>query len=90
MKRINIKIYGKVQGVFFRAFTKETAESLNITGWVKNLPDGSVQAVAEGEEEALEKFIAFLKEGPPLAMVNRVEYFEEPGEGEFTNFEIKY
>ena len=90
MKRLNIKVFGKVQGVFFRAFTKEKAELLGISGWVRNLPDGTVQIVAEGPEGKLEEFLGYVKQGPPLAVVTKVETFEEPGDGEFEGFEIRY
>ena len=90
MKRLNIKVYGKVQGVFFRAFTKEKADLLGIVGWVRNLPDGTVQIVAEGTPERLEEFLSYIRQGPPLAVVTKVESFEEPGDGEFNGFEIRY
>ncbi len=85
MKRAHVKIYGKVQGVWFRAHTKEMAEKLGIKGWVRNVPDGSVEAVFEGEEENLEEMIRWCHHGPPLARVTKVEIkYEEPkGEKEF-------
>ncbi len=85
MKRAHVKIYGKVQGVWFRVHTKEMAEKLGIKGWVRNVPDGSVEAVFEGEEENLEEMIRWCHHGPPLARVTKVEIkYEEPkGEKEF-------
>lgn len=85
MKRAHVKIYGKVQGVWFRAHTKEMAEKLGIKGWVRNVPDGSVEAVFEGEEKNLEEMIRWCHHGPPLARVTKVEIkYEEPkGEKEF-------
>lgn len=57
MHRVRLRIKGRVQGVFFRASAKESAMNLGITGWVKNQPDGTVETVAEGEQEALDRFI---------------------------------
>jgi len=85
MKRARVRIYGKVQGVWFRAHTKEMAEKLSIKGWVRNMPDGSVEAVFEGDDKSLEKMIEWCHHGPPLARVTKVEIkYEEPkGEKEF-------
>ncbi|MCD6331177.1 MAG: acylphosphatase [Thermoplasmata archaeon] len=85
MKRAHVRIYGKVQGVWFRANTKEMADKLGIKGWVRNVPDGSVEAVFEGDDEAVEEIIKWCHHGPPLARVDRVEVsYEEPkGEKDF-------
>ncbi len=85
MKRAHVKIYGRVQGVFFRANTKEMAEKLGIKGWVRNMPDGSVEAVFEGENEAVEQIIEWCHHGPPMARVEKVDVkYEEPkGEKDF-------
>ncbi len=85
MKRAHVKIYGKVQGVWFRAHTKEMADKLGIKGWVRNVPDGSVEAVFEGDDEAVEEIIKWCHHGPPLARVDKVEVsYEEPkGEKDF-------
>lgn len=72
MQQATIIVKGKVQGVFFRASTKKTADHLGICGQVKNLPDGNVWITAEGEESAMEAFIAWCKQGPPLAKVTDV------------------
>lgn len=72
-KHINIKIYGLVQGVFFRASAKEVAEKLGIKAFPRNEPNGSVFIEAEGEEEDLEKFVKWCHSGPPLAQVEKVE-----------------
>lgn len=72
-KHFSIRITGRVQGVFFRASTKERAEAFNLTGLVRNEPDGSVYAEAEGEEENLKKFIEWCHRGPSGA---RVETFD--------------
>lgn len=88
-KRAHVFIKGKVQGVWFRASTKEVAQRLGLKGWVKNLPDGRVEAVFEGDEDKLKQAIEWCREGPPGAVVTDVEVvFEEP-KGE-SDFHIKY
>ncbi len=76
-KRIHAFVSGKVQGVFFRASTAEEAKKEGIDGWVRNTNDGRVEVVAEGDEEALKKFIEFLKKGPAGAWVEGVTIKEE-------------
>ena len=88
--RARLRIYGLVQGVFFRASMRRKALELGVTGWVRNLPDGSVEAVVEGEEEAVGELIAWAHEGPPLARVERVDVEWEEYKGEFRDFRIKY
>ena len=73
MKHLNIHIKGLVQGVWFRASTKETADRLGVKGIVKNLPDGSVYAEAEADEAVLAEFVRWCQEGPELARVKSVE-----------------
>ena len=75
-KHFNIKIFGKVQGVFFRQTTKEKARALGIKGFVRNEPNGSVYIEAEGEEEILNKFIEWCKVGPSQANVDKIEFNE--------------
>ena len=70
----HILIYGRVQGVFFRATTVEIARKLGINGWVRNLSDGSVEVLAEGER--MQEFIEFLKRGPPAARVDKIKIEE--------------
>ena len=89
-KRAHVYIKGRVQGVFFRATTKKRANDLGITGWVKNLPDGRVEAVFEGEEETIEEMIGFCHEGPSSAVVKDVEIEWEEYEGDFSGFKVKY
>ena len=89
MKRAHVRIYGKVQGVWFRAHTKDIADKLGIKGWVRNVPDGSVEAVFEGDDESVEKIIEWCHRGPPLARVERVEVEYEEPRGE-EKFEIRY
>lgn len=76
MKHLNIKIYGLVQGIFFRATAKEEADKLGLTGFAKNMPDGSVCIEAEGEKNKLDKFIKWCNKGPSMAQVEKVEVSE--------------
>ncbi len=77
MKHLNIRVTGRVQGVFFRASTREKAQSLGISGYVENRRDGSVFISAEGQEEALQKLVEWCHEGPPRASVTKVELEED-------------
>jgi acylphosphatase len=70
--RVSLRIRGKVQGVFFRESAKQQALALGVRGWVKNLPDGSVEAAAEGEDTAVTAFIQWCHQGPELAHVQTV------------------
>jgi len=88
--RAHVYVSGRVQGVFFRSETQDEALRRNVTGWVRNLPDGRVEAVFEGEKEAVEKLIEFCKRGPPGARVTKVEVAWEPYTGEFKDFKIRY
>ncbi len=90
MKRVHLFISGRVQGVGFRYNTKKKARNLGVTGWVKNLPDGRVEVVAEGEDNELEDLIDFCNEGPMLASVKEVEVSEEDFKDEFSEFSIRY
>ena len=89
-KRAHLLIEGKVQGVCFRMYTEEEARRLGLTGWVRNLPDGRVELVAEGESDAVERLIRWAQSGPPLGRVDGVEAREEPHTGEFSSFRITY
>lgn len=83
-------VRGRVQGVFFRAFVETFARQLNLTGYVRNLPDGTLEVKAEGERQELEKLVESLKAGPPAAIVNGVAVTWGKYEGEFTQFSVKY
>ncbi len=87
--RIHVFLSGRVQGVFFRDFTRRWAQSLGLTGWVRNVFDGRVEVVAEGEEEKLKTLLEKLREGPPLARVEKVEVSWEDYKAEFNDFTIK-
>jgi acylphosphatase len=77
--RRRVVVHGHVQGVFFRETTRRRAQAAGITGWVRNCPDGTVEAVFEGEREAVERLVEFCREGPRGARVDRVDVTpEEP------------
>jgi len=89
-QRIRIFVSGKVQGVFFRQALKVMAKKNNVTGWVKNLPDGRVEAVLEGELEDVGRLIEWSHGGPANARVEDVEIVNEKFSGEFTQFDVLY
>lgn len=72
MKAVAFRVEGKVQGVWFRAFTRDAATRLGLSGWVRNDPDGAVSGVAQGEDHAVDAFVEALREGPPRARVDAV------------------
>ncbi len=72
-KQVHLLVRGRVQGVSFRASTQREAQRLELTGWVRNRPDGSVEIAAEGSEEALKEFIVWAQKGPPTALVEHVD-----------------
>jgi len=88
--RAHVFVCGRVQGIFFRLETKHKAESQNVKGWVRNLPDGRVEAVFEGKEEAVKALIEFCKRGPPGARVTDVDLRWENFTGEFSAFKLRY
>ena len=92
MKQVRAHVFaeGLVQGVFFRDATRRRASELGLAGWVRNLPDGRVEAVFEGEEAAVESAIAFVREGPPHAQVLNVEVGYGTYTGEFPDFRVTY
>lgn len=81
LQRKRVRIHGRVQGVWFRGATQQRAQALGLAGWVRNCPDGSVEAVFEGRADAVAAAIAFCGDGPPAARVTRVEVQDEPAEG---------
>ncbi|MHA1293221.1 MAG: acylphosphatase [Promethearchaeota archaeon] len=90
MKKIIIKVYGSVQGVFFRYTTKKVAKKLGLFGFVKNNPDGSVYIEAEGPEEKLMKLLDFSKVGPKHASVKNVEYEFKEAENKYNSFDYAF
>jgi acylphosphatase len=85
--RKRVIVHGRVQGVFFRDTTRRMAESRCVAGWVRNNPDGSVEAAFEGDADAVERMVQFAREGPRGADVHRVEVVDEEPEG-LTGFRI--
>jgi acylphosphatase len=81
-------VHGRVQGVFFRDKTRSRAESAGVSGWVTNRPDGAVEAVLEGEPDAVEQLVAFCRRGPSRAEVSSVEVTEEEPEG-LVGFQVR-
>jgi acylphosphatase len=88
--RAHVFVSGRVQGVFFRSETKHRADRHDVKGWVRNLPDSKVEALFEGEKEAVEALIEFCKHGPYGARVTNVDLTWENYTGEFDRFKIKY
>ena len=84
-----VRVTGRVQGVFFRAWTREQAEALGVGGWVRNRTDGSVEAQLQGEAGAVEALIAALRRGPPAARVERVEVAEAAPQP-LSGFEVRH
>ena len=87
---IHVIISGRVQGVWFRASTKQKAEQLGLTGWVRNTPDGNVEAVFEGEENIVQEMLNWCHRGPPLSKVENIEVKNQKPTDGFNGFSIKY
>ncbi|MBS7606537.1 acylphosphatase [Candidatus Bathyarchaeota archaeon] len=87
--RAHVFVSGRVQGVFFRHETRLRAIRNNVVGWVRNLPDGRVEAVFEGEKENVDAMIEFCRRGPPGAIVKNVEVIWETPTGKFKGFQIR-
>lgn len=87
--QLHVSITGTVQGVFFRAETKRAADSLNVRGWVRNRRDGSVEAVFEGDEEAIKSMVQWCRTGPRAASVDQVQTRPLPGISGYTGFDIR-
>jgi len=87
MKRIIIKVYGSVQGVFFRYTTRKVARTIGLTGFVKNLADGSVYIEAEGTESDLKKLLEFEKKGPKYAKVENIKYEFKEAQNRYKGFD---
>ncbi|MDQ3865896.1 MAG: acylphosphatase [Actinomycetota bacterium] len=81
MIRRRVVVHGRVQGVFFRDSVRRRAAQRSVRGWVRNVPDGSVEAVFEGDRDAVERLVAFCREGPRDADVARVDVYDERPEG---------
>lgn len=92
MKRVRIHVTGRVQGVFYRVYTQKFARNLGVNGYVRNLPDGRVEIVAEGSEESLRKLAAWAKkEGSPYSRIDRTEErWENIEKFQFSDFQITF
>ena len=90
IRRVHVIVKGRVQGVFFRAYTKDEAEKLGLAGWVKNRPDGSVESLIEGDGTSVEKMLRWFQQGSPHSLVEKVHTVEETPVGDSSGFEIHY
>ncbi len=88
--QIKADIYGKVQGVFFRASTKETADRLGVTGWVKNMADGSVQALFKAPDHVMDQMLEWCRKGPASARVDKLVTQKIQDNTDFTDFKVIY
>ncbi|MCF6291279.1 MAG: acylphosphatase [Desulfobacterales bacterium] len=87
---VQVIVSGRVQGVYFRAFTREEAESLGLSGWVRNRADGTVEALIQGEPQAVERMLAWFHTGSPHSQVDGVRVTEKEVRDERVSFEIRY
>jgi len=90
LQRVHVVVCGRVQGVYFRASTRDRARQLNLAGWVRNCSDGSVELVAEGEKAKVEQLLAWCHGGPPGAVVTDLKVEWQEATGEFVGFAVKY
>ena len=88
--RVRLLIEGRVQGVWFRDSTRQEARRLGLVGWVRNVPDGRVEVLAEGPEDTVRSLINWCHHGPPLARVSKVQQSAEAWKGEFDSFDIVF
>lgn len=89
-RAIKAYVTGKVQGVYFRAWTRDQARQIGLDGFVRNLPDGRVEAVAAGDEAKIDAFLEQLRQGSPASRVDKVEHEEYRGDAQFSGFDIRY
>jgi acylphosphatase len=89
MERLHAIVHGRVQGVNFRANTQREAERLQLTGWVRNKPEGTVEVVAEGERDRLEKLLDFLQNGPSVADVDTINTTWQAASDDFDGFNVR-
>ena len=89
MQRMRIVVSGMVQGVGFRAYAQREAGSIGLTGWVRNKMDGTVEILAEGKRETLEKLLAWAHKGPPAGRIGKLTVSFEPATNEFDDFRIR-
>lgn len=89
LQRVEIRVSGQVQGVFFRHNVRQEAERLGLTGWVRNESDGSVRVVAEGQKASLQKLIEWCRKGTEWAQVENIEVQWKEATAEFQGFEVR-
>jgi acylphosphatase len=87
--RARVIVTGLVQGVYFRESTRRAALEIGVSGWVRNLPDRRVEAVFEGDPDSVERMVAWSRIGPPAAVVEHIERFDEPAEG-LIGFDVRF
>lgn len=90
MMQLHAYISGRVQMVGFRYNTRNRAQKLGITGWVRNLSDGRVEVLGEGTQEQLNNFLSWLRQGPRMANVSNIDYSMEKNDAQFTHFSIRH
>lgn len=90
MRRVHIIVHGSVQGVFFRSNARDIASSLGLKGYARNMPDGTVEVVAEGNENKIKELVEFCKKGPESAEVSKIDIEFEKASNEFEGFEVRY
>lgn len=88
LARIHVFVSGRVQGVSYRESAREAAERIGVVGWIRNLPDGRVEAVLEGSTEQVREMLDYLRRGPAPARVDHLEEHHEPAAGDLTTFEV--
>ncbi len=86
--RAEVRVSGRVQGVWFRQSTRQTAEQFGVTGWVRNCPDGSVEAVFEGEKSSVQRVIDWCRQGPRQARVDDLQVSWSAATDEFNRFQV--
>jgi len=89
MKLMHVVVHGKVQGVWYRAWTRDTAREMGVTGWVRNMDSGQVEAIAQAEDDVLEAFLERLYDGPPLARVTKIDISHPEKDAGFGTFKVR-
>lgn len=89
-RAVTVRVVGRVQGVFFRQGTVDEARSLGLSGWVRNCPDGCVEAFVQGEEPPLQAMLAWLKQGPPAARVDAIDVHDAVVDEQLSDFSVRY
>jgi acylphosphatase len=90
MQTIHVIVEGKVQGVCFRDYTNRQAHRLQLTGWVRNRPDGTVEALVRGDDGDVATMLDWLKKGPPMSRVDNIRISDIASEEHFSTFEVRY